>query len=210
MLEKGYSLNGGQNITFTSQTKFDQTEWNNKGNGTVVIKFYAKDIIGNINFSEVIVRKDAYIPDMIINSPFENEIFGSVPPFFNISIISEDVVLSWYRLSDASRVNSSPIYINETNSLIDQEYWRGLMEGEITITFYVQDRAGNIGFESVVVIKSVPSTPTDGFSPAISVITITSIVGGIGVSGAVLVKYRKKIPNLKKHFKTFIRKLKRI
>ncbi|HDZ16843.1 hypothetical protein LCGC14_0707410 [marine sediment metagenome] len=210
LLEKGYSLNGGQNITFTSQTKFDQTEWNNIGNGTVVIKFYAKDIIGNINFSEVIVRKDAYIPDMIINSPFENETFGSVPPFFNISIISEDVVLSWYRLSDASRVNSSPIYINETNSFIDQEYWIGLTEGEITITFYIQDRAGNIGIKSVVVIKRVHSTPANEFSPALSAIIITSIVGGIGVSGAVLVKYRKKIPNLKKHFKTFIRKLKRI
>ncbi|KKM87180.1 hypothetical protein LCGC14_1271540 [marine sediment metagenome] len=52
----------------------------------------------------VIVRKDAYIPNIIINSPLENETFGNVPPIFNISIISEDVVATWYRIFDRSAV----------------------------------------------------------------------------------------------------------
>ncbi len=41
LLGKSYSLNGGQNITFTTQSRFDQTEWNKIAIGNVIIKCYS-------------------------------------------------------------------------------------------------------------------------------------------------------------------------
>ena len=90
--EKKYSLNGRPNITFTTETQFSQTEWNQVGNGTVSITFYAIDKVGNTNSSEVIVRKDAYVPDVTIYSPLDNQKFGKTAPDYNISIIEEDLV----------------------------------------------------------------------------------------------------------------------
>ena len=42
---------------------------------------------------------------------------------------------------------------------IDQEAWDSVPQGEISITFYAEDGAGNIGNESVNVIKSIPTQP---------------------------------------------------
>ena len=94
--QKKYSLNGGQNITFTTENRFSQAEWDKVGNGTVLITFYAIDKVGNINSSDVVVRKDAYAPDITIHSPLLNQKFGKNPPGFNISIIEEDLISIWY------------------------------------------------------------------------------------------------------------------
>ncbi|MFX1313869.1 MAG: purple acid phosphatase family protein [Promethearchaeota archaeon] len=151
--EKRYSLNGRPNITFTTEIKFNQTEWNQVGNGTVSITFYAIDKVGNIISSEVIVRKDAYVPDIIINSPLDKQKFGKTAPDFNISIIEEDLVSTWYIIEGivgTFTFTGLPVAIN-------QDAWDDASEGEITITFYALDRAGNMGSERVVVIKSIPS-----------------------------------------------------
>jgi len=42
---------------------------------------------------------------------------------------------------------------------IDQNKWDSLGGGAITITFYAQDNAGNIGSTSVLVNKRIPSDP---------------------------------------------------
>ena len=95
---KRYSLNGRPNITFTTETQFSQSEWNNVGNGTVLITFYIIDKVGNVNSSEVIVLKDAYIPDIIIHSPTLDQIFGNTSPEFNISIVEEDLLSTIYTI----------------------------------------------------------------------------------------------------------------
>ena len=153
---KQYSINGRPNITFTTETQFNQSEWNTAGNGTVSITFYVIDKVGNTNSSEVIVRKDAYIPDIVILSPIQDEIFGSTPPEFNISIIEEDLMSMWYIIEG----NLTQYPFTGIIGTISQEAWDHTIEGDVTITFYAQDRAGNIGIESVMVIKSIPSQPS--------------------------------------------------
>jgi len=156
---KLYSINGRPNITFTTQTQFSQSEWNTAGNGTVSITFYVIDKVGNTNSSGVIIRKDAYIPDITINTPEQDGIFGNTPPEFNISIIEEDLESMWYTIEG----DLTEYPFTGVTGTISQEAWDHAIEGDVTITFYVQDRAGNIGIESVVVTKSIPSTPsTDG------------------------------------------------
>ncbi len=55
--EKWYSFNGGDNITFTTETQFNSSEWDKIGDGLVVVRFYVSDKAGNMNTSEVIIRK---------------------------------------------------------------------------------------------------------------------------------------------------------
>ncbi len=152
--QKLYSLNGRPNITFTTETQFSQTEWNNIGNGTASITFYAIDGAGNVNSSEVIVRKDAIIPDITINSPIADDVFTE-PPEFTISIIEEDLVSRWYTVE--GRITQYPF--TGLTGTIDEDGWDDAPEGDVTITFYAEDGAGNIGSESVTVIKSQPSVP---------------------------------------------------
>ena len=181
--EKKYSLNGRPNITFTTETQFSQTEWNQVGNGTVLIIFYAIDKVGNTNSSELIVRKDAYVPDIIIYSPLDNQKFGKTAPNYNISIIEEDLVSTWYTIEGIA--GTFP-FTGLTGS-IDQDAWDDAPKGEITITFYAVDRAGNIGSESVVVIKSIPS------EPAIPSYNLFLLLGILAVISILICKKVKKI-----------------
>ena len=172
--EKRYSLNGRPNITFTTETQFSQTEWNQVGNGTVSIIFYAIDKTGNVNSSEVIVRKDTNIPDITIYSPVEDQKFGKSSPDFNISIIEEDLVSTWYTIEGIA----GTFTFTGLTGAIDQDAWDDVPEGDITITFYAIDSAGNTGSESVIVIKSIPSEPV---IPGYNIIFLLGIVAVIAI-----------------------------
>jgi parallel beta-helix repeat protein len=155
--QKLYSFNGRPNITFTSQISFNQTEWNRIGNGTVLITFYAIDTAGNVNSSEVIVRKDAFAPVITIHSPRENEGFVN-PPNFNISIIEEDLDSVSYSLWSVA----GPFPILNLTGTIDKDAWERLstgLEEAVILIFAARDRAGNVGSESVLVWKASPLEP---------------------------------------------------
>ncbi len=181
--EKWYSLNGGNNITFTTETQFDQTEWNKIENGTVLIIFYAIDETGNMNSSKVIVRKDGYLPDIIINSPMDMQKFGKTAPDFNISIIEENFVSAWYTIEGIVGIFN----FTGLTGTINQDAWDNAPEGEITITFYAIDGAGSTGSESVVVIKSIPSTGP--VIPGYNIFLILSVLSGFTI---LLNKIKKK------------------
>jgi len=178
---KRYSINGRPNITFTTETQFSQSEWNTVGNGTVSITFYVIDKAGNMNSSLVIVRKDAHIPDITIISPILDDVFANTPPDFSISIIEEDLISTWYTV-EGSIIQYPFIGLTGT---IDQDAWNNALEGEITITFYAQDRAGNIGTESIVVIKSIPPRPSvPGYN-------VFLLIGAISVVSVIIMKRQK-------------------
>ncbi|MFW9882383.1 MAG: hypothetical protein ACFFG0_55685 [Candidatus Thorarchaeota archaeon] len=93
-----YSLNGGDNVTFTKEIQIGQTEWNKVGNGTVLITFYANDIVGNKDFIENLIQKDAYGPVIIIHSPYPDQWFKITSPIFNLSIIEKSTTDNWYMI----------------------------------------------------------------------------------------------------------------
>jgi len=58
-----YSLNGGNNITFTGFTgTINQALWDALPEGNIIIKFYANDTLGRLEFQEVIVVKNVPQP----------------------------------------------------------------------------------------------------------------------------------------------------
>lgn len=175
--EKWYSFNGGDNIRFTSETQFNQSEWDKVGNGTVLITFNAMDILGHINSSQVVVRKDAFVPEITIISPHPNETYGSTPFNFTISIFESDLVSTWYTVQGSS----IEIPFTGLTGTIDQIAWNNAPEGDVTITFYAQDRAGNIGTKVVVVIKSIPESIPEPIIPGYNLLFLLSILSFVAI-----------------------------
>ena len=68
----------GIDIPFTENGTISQSAWNLCDNGTVSIKFYANNSLGNGAFLEVIVRKDVNKPEIVIIDPQPDDLFGNV------------------------------------------------------------------------------------------------------------------------------------
>ena len=168
-----YTIDGGlTNYTFSGLTSFiNQLGWGQKEDGVLTIRFYANDSLGNLGFEDVNVIKDTTAPNIAINSPIQDGIFGSTSPEFNISIIEENLISTWYTLEGVAGTFS----FTGLTGTIDQGIWDSV-QGEISITFYAEDGAGNIGTESVIVIKSIPSQPG---TPGIPGYNISIVLLGI-------------------------------
>ncbi len=165
-----YSLDNGLNYTFIgTEGTINQTEWDKIGNGTVIVAFYIMDQVGNVNSSEIILRKDIIPPEILIISPIENDVLGNSPPSFEVSINEPNLESMWYVIE--GEVTQYPF--TGLNGMIDKNAWDNKNEGNITITIYAQDQAGNIGTQSVTVIKRISSTP------AISGYNVFLIIGAI-------------------------------
>ena len=75
----------------------------------------------------------------------------------------------------------------ELTGTIDQDAWDNALEGNITITFYAEDRAGNVGTENVVVIKRIPSQPS---IPGYNLFVL------LGVLSVIIITIERKLRNL--------------
>ncbi len=148
-----YSLDGGitNSTPVSASGTIDQTLWSTLGNGTVTIRFYANDTLGNISYEEVIVRKDILEPSIIIDSPNPNELFGSSAPDYDLTIIDANLDSIWYSL-DGGTTNSTPVSASGT---IDQTMWSALGNGTVTIRFYANDTLGNTNYEEVIDRKDI-------------------------------------------------------
>jgi WD40 repeat protein len=175
LISTWYTIDGGlTNLTFTSLTGFiNQTAWDMRDEGVLTIRFYAKDSLGHVGFKDIQIIKDTINPNITIHSPLEEESFGNSAPSFHISILEENLVSVWYTLEGVA-VNYS---FSELTGKIDQGAWTDAPEGQVNITFYAQDSAGNIGIKSVVVIKSVtPQIPGYDLFFLIGILSFVSII----------------------------------
>jgi len=147
-----YTLNDGVNTYFTLNGTISQTLWNGIGNGSVSIKFYANDSIGNQGFSEVVVRKDINNPIIIINTPDPFDLYGRSAPIFNVRITDPNgIAFMWYTLNDGSKIFFT------TNGTISQVAWNSFGSESISIKFYANDSLGNEGYLEIVVQKDLDS-----------------------------------------------------
>ncbi|MFX1312595.1 MAG: hypothetical protein ACFFHD_08295 [Promethearchaeota archaeon] len=126
-------------------------------------------------FPEIPITEEKILPIIIIHSPLENETFGKIAPDFKISLIEEALNSTWYTIEGVA----TDFYFTELNGSIDQDAWNNLPEGEITLTFYARDAAGNIGTEYVIVIKSIPE-PTPSI-PGYDLFLLSSIIGIVSI-----------------------------
>ena len=84
-----YTIDGGAtNYTFISNGSINSAAWSAQANGTVIIRFYANDSLGNLAWEQVIVRKDIIGPT--INSGNISPDSGSIGAYFTITINISD------------------------------------------------------------------------------------------------------------------------
>ena len=150
-----YTLDDGTtNITCGLSGQIDQTEWNKKGNGTFTIIFYANDTLGNEGSAEVVVCKDIVAPNITINSPSQNNVFGRTTPNFDLTIVEGNLDKTWYSLNDGSNFTFSG-----TSGTINQIAWDACENGMVIIRFYANDSLSNEGYAEVTIFKDV-TNPT--------------------------------------------------
>lgn len=150
-----YSMNGSVTKFFFSGSNgvIDQAIWDTLLDGTINITFYINDSIGFLDQDSIIIQKDTVLPEISIVAPTLNQVFGSSSPSFDLFIVELNFLQSWYT------INNDPFeYYFTSNGVINQTAWNALPEGEIIITFYVEDEAGNLKSEAITVIKDL-STP---------------------------------------------------
>lgn len=152
----------------------NQDEWDNLDEGLITITFYANDSLGNTGFVDIEIEKDITFPILVINSPKDGDVFSSEAPSFNITVIEKNFLSSWYSLDGGVTNFSISGYIGSIN----QTAWNNAPSGNIVITFYAKDKAGNIAYKETTVTKSIPSTAIPGYNLAllITFIGITSVV----------------------------------
>ncbi len=144
-----YTVNDGKPYYFSgTSSAINQTEWDLSDNGKLIIKIYANNSLGDKISGEVPVIKDTIIPNITINSPESDQLFGNSTLNFNLDIIEPNLNTTWYTLNDGYNYEFSG-----TNGTIDQSYWDLCENGTVSIKFYVNDSAGNVAFEEVVVRK---------------------------------------------------------
>ncbi len=122
-------------------------------------------------------------PIIIITAPQTGEIFGVNTPHFIIEVVEHYLDAMWYTI-DNGLTNISFI----ENTTINQLLWDLLPEGELTVIFYANDTLGNIGYNTVIIIKSIPESPPNLLP------IIIGVIGGIGlVSVAIILVVKKRL-----------------
>ncbi|MEE9574050.1 MAG: right-handed parallel beta-helix repeat-containing protein [Candidatus Neomarinimicrobiota bacterium] len=155
-----YSLWNGtawlENKTFSSSTGvINQTMWDACGNGTVTIRFYAIDNASNTNYADVIVRKDVIAPNIIINTPELNDLYGSTPPGFDLSIVEGNLDTTYYMLSNGTVSSQNIAFSGFSNTIASAAWDLFIISDSINIIFYANDSLGQLGFMNVTVQKDI-------------------------------------------------------
>jgi hypothetical protein len=183
-----YTLDGGgANYTVSGLTgTFNQLAWRALSEGSVTIRFYANDTGGNIGSAAITVEKDISAPVITIIFPLPDSVFGLDTPNYNISIDELNLDTIWYTL-DGGGANYT---ITDLTGTFNQTAWEALSEGSLTIRFYANDSAGNIGFIDVeVIIEITEDLPIISFGNYYILFTFITILSFI-----ILEKRKKKKP----------------
>lgn len=179
-----YTIDGGiNNYTFIENGIINQSAWNAMSNGAVTLTFYASDIFSNIGIAEVSVIKDTTDPIIIIHSPTDGEVFGNNAPLFNITVTENNLDVMWYSFDGGVST-----YVITNNTVFNQTAWAALTEGDVTITFYARDLAGNEASEAVTVVKTAA-----GLDPGIIIIiVVVSVAGGVALAAVIYIYIKKR------------------
>ena len=171
-------------------------KWNNGSIGNYYGDYSGKDIdddgIGDTqyNITGPAFSMDIFpiwwdAPVISINSPIEDQIFGTDSPEFEVAIegIANTI---WYSL------NSSTTYhiATGTTGKINQLAWDALEEGNVSIIFYVNDSRGLIDSQEVNIIKQIP-VEEEGIIPGYDIILVLGILSVISILSLALKKYKK-------------------
>lgn len=154
-LWNGTKLTNNNTFEYLIDNEIEQKIWNDIGNGTVTITFFANDSSGKISSKNVTVRKDIFNPIITVNKPMEGDLFGIKSPSaddFNVTFNDPNSIdYKWYMLSNESYNTDNHTW----NGYIEQQFWNDFFNGTIKIIIFSNDSVGNIGFVEISIEKDV-------------------------------------------------------
>ncbi|MCJ7649313.1 MAG: right-handed parallel beta-helix repeat-containing protein [Candidatus Lokiarchaeota archaeon] len=161
--ETWYTIIGSdQNYTFTTSSfELNALLWAAQDEGSVIIRIYANDTVGNIGFADLTVLKDSLNPLLTINSPLSGTQFGTTPPTINITITELHLDKFWFTINDSSALYFITASTGENVFAMESSIWDVIPEGHILITFFANDTLGKMGTISITIIKEIPEGPKE-------------------------------------------------
>jgi len=178
-LWNGSVLTSNRTFSYGFDVTIDQAIWDQVGNGTVLISFFANDSFGNWNYIDIMIRKDVITPILIILNPVDNEIRVITERDFTFNIIEDNLDTMWYSIIGGQ---NHPFTLNGTFNQADWETaWDSTsIGGTFSISFFANDTAGNIVQVDILIRpdKSEGGGISFGlFFLAFSLISLISLVG---------------------------------
>lgn len=154
-----YIINSGQKHFFSGMINIiDTFDWSSYDRGLIEIIFYANDTNDNTGSKKLAVIKDSDPPNITINNPNPNDLFGLDPLTFELVIAESNLNTTWYVLNDG------PKYVfSGFSATVNQVAWESFTTGSIIIKFFANDSLGNISFKEIMIHKDI--------SPPITVIS---------------------------------------
>jgi len=143
------------NYSFTGLAgKISQVAWNEFFNGNITIRFYANDTLNNLNYTEVTIRKNLNAPIITIVNPNDNDLIGIEAPNITIYKAGLELNTTWYTLDGGS----TNFTFTGLSVVVNQAAWAIYGFADVTITFYINDSLGRVGFDEVTLRKD-PDPP---------------------------------------------------
>ncbi len=143
----GYSLDNQPINTILGNSTIPMPE-----DGHHTIQVFGVDSIGGLYESDIrhftIEPKN---PEIVIHSPNQDDIFGVIPPKYNISIVEVNLVSSWYTIDDGVTNNT----FTGLTGTINQTEWEKLGHGLVNIRFYANNTVGKEGQADVIINKDL-------------------------------------------------------
>ncbi|MHA1701811.1 MAG: hypothetical protein ACTSUC_05935, partial [Promethearchaeota archaeon] len=127
-------------------------DWNAMSNGTVTFILFANDTLGNIATENISIYKDIIGPDIIINEPIANDVFGSTQPSCDVTFYDVNGISAmWYQLTDGIttttiRAWAGSIHLND---------WNVMLNGTVTLILFGNDTINNIATKNISVYKDI-------------------------------------------------------
>ena len=88
------------------------------------------DTLGYGTMDEITIRKDIYEPELIINSPINNNLYDNVAPTFTVEISDPNLDKMWYSINLG--LISFPF---TSNTSVDQTAWDSTPDGQVFSIF---------------------------------------------------------------------------
>ena len=127
---------------------------------------------------------DSISPVVTILSPLDNSHYNTTAPTYSINIIEVNLDTYYYVIS-----GTSGDYLRIITSLsgsIDQSLWDSLPAGTYTLTMYANDTTGNLGSDSITIVKETlpsgpPAIPFGSFYLILAILSMVTILISIHI-----------------------------
>ncbi len=202
-----YTINNGETtFNFTNSTiRIDQVEWEKTSDGIVNCSFYGNDTNGNQNSLTIKLIKDTLLPALDFKGTNINGTTIQSSPNFTITITEKYLDSVWVKIFEKGtdqtyiqEINISEMLNVAVNSdsyeipiQIDETTWNSFHDGEIELTVYANDTAGNIGSMNILVNKGNAPGSNIPFGDVYIIIVFIGVVSTI-----LIIKTKKEKSNL--------------